>query len=67
MQYLLAAALVVFLGAPSLDAQNTKDECKGHCQTNYGFCMNRAKTKKAKSSCKTDRKRCKGGCAALRQ
>jgi hypothetical protein len=67
MRYLIAAALVVFVGAPSsMEAQNTKGDCKDRCQTNYNFCLTRAVTKKAKSLCKTERKSCKKGCNALR-
>ena len=69
MRFLLAAALMVCAAAPSVEAQstNTKSDCNGRCKTNYGFCMSRAKTGKARGLCKTERKKCKGGCGQLKQ
>lgn len=57
----LTIAVLIFCVAPSF-AASRKAQCKNRCDSSYQFCMNRARTKQAKKSCKADRKSCKSGC-----
>ena len=61
MRFILAA-LILTIAIPEAEAAGTKAVCKNHCDSNYGMCVNRATTKNARKSCKTDRKLCKSGC-----
>jgi hypothetical protein len=58
---LLIPALILAVSMPAF-AASKKGQCKNRCDSNYQFCLNRATTKQAKKSCKTDRKNCKGTC-----
>jgi hypothetical protein len=58
---LLIAGLILSV-APTAYAAGPKGQCKNRCDSNYQFCLNRARTKQARKSCKADLKSCKGTC-----
>jgi hypothetical protein len=59
---LAIAAFILSLAVPSADAASKQAKCRKTCDSNYGFCMNRATTKQMKKSCKSDHKGCRVTC-----
>jgi hypothetical protein len=57
----LMIAVLILSVTPGF-AASRKAQCKNRCDSSYSFCMNRARTKQARKSCKADRKSCKSGC-----
>jgi len=58
---LIIAAVILSIASPAF-AASRKSQCKSRCDSTYQFCMNRARTKQQKKSCKADRKTCKSTC-----
>jgi hypothetical protein len=59
---LFIAAVAVWIAIPAAEAKTARSECRNRCDSTYQFCLNRATTKQAKKSCKSDRGRCKNVC-----